>query len=78
MLMTKYELNKKQAEALKKLINFCGTQSHLAKMIGVSPQLVAGWIIRGRISKKGARLVTEHETLGIVFSETQLRPDLEC
>lgn len=75
MRFTKLEIANAQRMALKKLLNFAGSASHLSKMIGVSNQVIHAWSLRGRISKSGARKVAEHETLGIAFTFEELRPD---
>lgn len=74
--LTKEELEKKQREELEKLITFCTTYTHLARMLGVNVSTVRGWVDRGRISKKGAKQVEQNERLKCDFKAKQLRPDL--
>lgn len=73
---TKAELKEKQLVGLNMLIDFTGGQSHLAKMIGVSPSTIGGWIKRGRISKRGVDIVMSNPRLNSKFNKKTLRPDL--
>lgn len=75
-LLTKSELMQVQKQRLNELIEYCGNASHIARMIDLSPQAIAAWIRRGKVSKKGAIMIAEHETLGEKFDAEYLRPDL--
>ncbi len=70
------ELNIVQKEQLTKLLEHTGGANHLSKMLGVLYMTVRGWEERGRISKKGAKQVGGHKTLGGLFKAIDLRPDL--
>jgi hypothetical protein len=65
-----------QVKALAELLNVVGSPTHLAFMLNIPFSTVMGWIDRKRISKYGAQLVEEHETLGKQFKAVYLRPDL--
>jgi DNA-binding transcriptional regulator YdaS (Cro superfamily) len=63
-----------QAKYLLKLIGYFGSQARCATYLDVSPQVIQGWLLRGRISAKmamKAQLVT-----GNYISREQLRPDV--
>ena len=77
MKYTLDELKEIQTSTLKSLLCCAGSVAHLSRMLNVPRMTVEGWVSRGRISKKGAQLVEDHETLGQHFKAVQLRPDLE-
>lgn len=52
------ENNKVARLALFKAIELAGSQSALAKKIGVRPQSVQQWVARGCVSRKSARKVS--------------------
>lgn len=64
---------KQQREELEKLLEWAGSQTSLATFLGVSAQVVGGWVSRGRISRKGAAKI-EALTNG-QFKASELRPD---
>lgn len=68
------QIKKQQALSLIKLISFAGSQAKLARGLGVSRQVVRGWVSRGRISATMA-IKAERETNGYVKRE-ELRPDV--
>lgn len=63
-----------QSKYLIKLIGYFGSQARCASHLDVSPQVVQGWLLRGRISAKKA-IYAEGVTVGYVTKE-QLRPDV--
>lgn len=62
-------------ESLKKAIECLGTQSDLAKAIGVVPQVVHNWLIRGNVPAERCPAI-ERATHGAVRCE-DLRPDVD-
>ena len=74
MMTLAQKIKADQAKNLIKLIDYFGSQSRAAAYLDVSPQVVQGWILRGRISAKmaaKAELVTGH-----YLTKEQLRPDV--
>ncbi len=68
------EIKAKQAKNLMKLIDYFGSQTRTAAYLDTSPQVIQGWLLRGRISAKmaiKAELVTGH-----YLTKEQLRPDV--
>lgn len=74
---TKKELEALFKERLDELVNCAGGYVHLAKMLKITPSTVKGWVSRGRISKDGAKLILENNSLKEKFTPEYLRPDLE-
>ena len=71
------ELEIAHRDRLNELIEFTdGSYSFLAKMLNVHVSTVQGWILRGRISKTGAKLVEKNNSLNKKFKAKYLRPDL--
>ena len=68
------QTKEQQKEVLSTLIEWAGNKSVLARLLGVSPQAVAAWVLRGRISAKKA-ITAESLTSGVITKE-QLRPDV--
>lgn len=68
------QTKQQQSMALSTLIEWAGNKSVLARLLGVSPQAVAAWELRGRISAKKA-LAADSLTVGRITKE-QLRPDV--
>ena len=68
------EIKLQQSSELNLLIEWVGSQSRLADGLGVSKQVVQGWVKRGRISAQSAIRV-EKETNGF-FKKEGLRPDV--
>lgn len=62
-----------QAAQLIKLLDWAGSQTTLAKALGVSPQTVHNWLARGRIS---ASMAIKAENVTGHFLKEQLRPDV--
>ena len=58
-------------------MRYAGSRVHLAKMLGISVNTIMGWSERGAVSKKGAKVVANHPTLGSEFPLERLRPDME-
>lgn len=73
---TKEELEQLHRERLEELVCIATSYHYLAKMLGQPSSTVQGWVVRGRISKAGAKLVEEHPTLKERFTAKYLRPDL--
>lgn len=74
--MTMQDISRLQNKKLLELIEFAGSRGHLAFMLSISSHTVDSWVERGRISKNGARDVESHQTLGMKFKASDLRPDL--
>ena len=70
------ELRESQKSEMFKLIVWVGSQSRLAKSLGVERQVVAGWVRRGRVSASAA-IKIEQLTDGL-FKKEALRPDVVC
>jgi DNA-binding transcriptional regulator YdaS (Cro superfamily) len=68
------EVTQRQKDNLHKLIAWTGSQSRLAKQLGVSRQTVNNWISRGRISATAA-IEVDRKTDGL-FKKEDLRPDV--
>lgn len=62
-------------EALNKAIDIVGTQSRLASALGVVPQVVHNWLVRGNVPADHCPSI-ERVTLGAVRCE-DLRPDVD-
>lgn len=62
-------------DALNEAILKIGTQSRLANAIGVAPQVVHNWIVRGRVPAEHCPTI-EKVTDGCVRCES-LRPDVD-
>lgn len=68
------KLNQAEEKALTDLLDFVGSKSLLAELAEVSPQVVHGWVHRGRISKKAAHTI--ERTVGSGFTYDRLRPSI--
>lgn len=68
------KIKERQLESLMRLIEFAGSQTRLARELGVTPQVVHGWVRRGKISATMA-IVADRRTKGIISKE-DLRPDV--
>ena len=66
---------RQELEGIEALINWCGSQTALARLLNESPQVVAGWVRRGRISATAAA-EAEKQTRG-AFKKSELRPDVK-
>lgn len=73
---TKEGLAKLHKERLDELVVVATSYHYLAKMLGVPASTVQGWLLRGRISKRGAKLVERNAVLKGCFTAKYLRPDL--
>lgn len=77
-----HECMKEAQIALDALVDTAGSITHLTRMLNetkagfFTPQMVGGWIHRGRISKRGAVAVVVHPSFSN-FSLRRLRPDVE-
>lgn len=74
MIKSAEELKQSQAEELKRLIDYLGSQTRLAAILDIQPQVVSNWVARGKISATMATEV-ERKTSGM-FTRKQLRPDV--
>ena len=74
MLSMAEQIKKQQKEQLDELIEWCGDMSNTARLLGVTPQSVAQWVQRGRISATMAA-EAEKQTRGAV-KKKGLRPDV--
>lgn len=68
------QIKAEQAKNLIKLIDYFGSQARCASHLDVSPQVVQGWILRGRISAKMA--THAQKVTGSYLTREQLRPDV--
>lgn len=66
-----------QEQALTDLVDYAGSKSHLARMLGVAPSTVGNWVERGRISMEGAHLVQNNKYLREHFPVNRLRPEAD-
>ena len=67
---------KHNKQAIDNLLDAVGGVSELAKMLDLGYTTVKSWQDRGRISKAGAKLVSQHSIIGEYYSEVDLRLDL--
>tara|TARA_R110000744_G_scaffold111086_2_gene209298 strand:- start:319 stop:588 length:270 start_codon:yes stop_codon:yes gene_type:complete len=63
-------------KAIDDLLDTVGGVSELATILNIGYTTVKSWGDRGRISKAGAKLVSEHMMLAPYYSEVDLRLDL--
>ena len=68
------KIKDQQAIALNKLVEFCGSQATLGRLLGATDQTVSGWVKRGRISKKEA--INAELLTSSIIKKTDLRPDV--
>ena len=68
------QIKAQQAKSLIKLIGYFGSQARAAAYLDVSPQVVQGWLLRGRISAKMA--LKAQVVTGNYLSREDLRPDI--
>lgn len=64
----------KEKTGLVKLLELAGTKSNLAKILGVYPQAVNAWFIRGQVSPKIA--VQIEKAFDGKIKKHELRPDI--
>lgn len=74
--MTLDDIARLQKQTLSDLVRKAGSVRMLAFMLDVPVQTVRSWLERGRISKRGAKQVEDHITLGKTYKAVDLRPDL--
>ena len=74
--LTKNDLDKIHAKRTDELFEDAGSYRHLARMLDIPISTTNGWMNRGRVSKKGAKLVAEHPRFKSKFTANYLRPDL--
>jgi len=68
-------LQQQEKEQLDAAIKWAGSRPILAKILGVSQQVVHGWVQRGRISATAAAKL-EEITKG-EFKKSEMRPDVK-
>jgi len=73
-MKTQQQIEQQQRDQLSKLIAWVGTRRRLAAELGVSRQVVYGWMDRGRISATAATQV--HIKTDGLFRREDLRPDV--
>lgn len=76
LTLTLKQLEAAQKAALDSLVDKAGSYTHLAKMLKYNPMVVKGWVIRGRVSKGGAKRIAKHPTFADDFPTSITRPDL--
>lgn len=69
------KIQQQEKEQLKEAISWAGSKSTLAKILDVSPQVVSGWVSRGRISATAAAEL-EKISKGR-FKKSEMRPDVK-
>ncbi|RKX65285.1 MAG: hypothetical protein DRP42_05005 [Tenericutes bacterium] len=74
--LTSNEMKPVYAERWDELIIHVGGNVHLARMLQVNINTANAWGARKKISKDGAKLVGDHNSLGGKFTAEYLRPDL--
>ncbi len=71
-LLTLQQKKRKQKASLDRILDTAGSMSHLSKMIDVPYTTIQGWISRGQISAKGAKVITSHPKLGKAFTNAEI------
>ena len=74
-MKTQQQIEHQQREQLEQLLKWVGTRARLAAELGVSRQVVYGWVDRGRISATAATEV--HRKTDGLFNREDLRPDVK-
>lgn len=69
------QIEMQQSAQLNKLLAWVGSRRRLANELGVSRQVVYGWVDRGRISATAATQV--HRKTDGLFKREDLRPDVK-
>lgn len=64
-----------EAAQIIKAVDWAGSQSNLASVLDVSPQVVSNWVKRGRISATAAAKL--EEKTGGEFKKKDMRPDVK-
>jgi DNA-binding transcriptional regulator YdaS (Cro superfamily) len=75
MTSIKEQIEQQEKEQLEAAVAWAGSASVLASLLDVTPQVVHGWIKRGRISATSAD-VLEKITNG-KFKRSEMRPDVK-
>ena len=75
MLSIKEQIEKQEKDQLESAVSWAGSASTLAQIVGVSAQVVHGWLKRGRISATHADTL-EKITNG-KFKRSEMRPDVK-
>jgi DNA-binding transcriptional regulator YdaS (Cro superfamily) len=75
MTSIKEQIEQQEKEQLEAAVAWAGSASVLASLLDVTPQVVHGWIKRGRISAKSAADL-ENKTSG-KFKKSEMRPDVK-
>lgn len=73
-MKTQQQIEQQQRDQLHRLLLWVGTRKRLASELGVSRQVVYGWVDRGRISATAATQV--HIKTDGLFRREDLRPDV--
>lgn len=75
MTSIKEQIEQQEKEQLEAVVAWAGSASVLATILDVTPQVVHGWIKRGRIS---AKLAARLETItNGKFKKAEMRPDVK-
>jgi DNA-binding transcriptional regulator YdaS (Cro superfamily) len=74
MATLEQQIKQQEKAQLLALVKWAGSKTRLAKVLNVTPQVVSGWIKRGRISATSAA-EAEKQTRGL-FTKRALRPDV--
>jgi len=74
MVTLKEKHEAQQKEALREVLDWAGSQTKLAKILGIDRVAVTAWTKRGRMSATAAERL-EEITNGL-FSKRRLRPDV--
>lgn len=75
MTSIKEQIEKQEKEQLDMAVAWAGSAATLAKILDVTPQVVHGWIKRGRISATSAGLLEQKS--GGKFKKSDMRPDVK-
>jgi DNA-binding transcriptional regulator YdaS (Cro superfamily) len=75
MTSIKEQIEQQEKEQLDAAVAWAGSASVLATILDVTPQVVHGWIKRGRISATSAAAL-ETKTSG-KFKKSEMRPDVK-
>lgn len=75
MLSIKEQIEQQEKQQLEAAVSWAGSPATLAAILGVTAQVVHGWIKRGRISASSAADL-ENKTNG-KFKKSEMRPDVK-
>lgn len=70
------KIKRMQEDRLSELISVAGNASHLARMLNKPNSTIQGWVLRGRVSKLGAKEIEAHPAFSEKFNMKYLRPDI--